>query len=156
MENKKEEPDIFEKVFGEEPERGYEFRSVSFTIGSRAIVIGWSAKGIGFGELCLIFTENGLEVDTEMMNNDFVEAVLDEVITRIDGGQKARKWADISLWEKIKYASWKLIKKEIPYPEVMGYKEVQSKEGREDFIKSICLAFKYHILKYEVKKDHDN
>lgn len=124
-EENKDPKNIFEKLFGQEPESGYIFRGLQFSLGHRAVVISWSCQGIGFGELALIFSEAGMDMDTECMGNDFVVAALDETIKRIENGQKAVTYDFTDDGD-------------------MVHKETLDRN--EDFIKSICQTFKFYIL----------
>lgn len=80
-----EEPkDIFEKIFGKKPASGFIFKHLDVTFGWRAIIIKWSAQGIGFGELTFIFDkDNGLVMDIECMDDEFIHACVSETITRL-------------------------------------------------------------------------
>lgn len=142
-----QQPDIFEKLFGKKPEIGYEFVYLNFSIARRAICFEWCCKGVGFGEYALIFDpEKGLRVDTECMGLDFSLALFDEAIKRINAGQKAKHWKKLN-WFQAKWYEFKhLVLKKNTYPEDMGYKSVDSDEGREEFIKNIILTFKYHMV----------
>lgn len=148
------EPDIFEKFFGKKPEVGYEFTYLTYKICSSAIVFEWGCKGVGFGEYALIFSpEKGLDLDTECMSDDFGIALLDEAVKRIDNKQKAVTWADINLYEKCRDKVFSWFGKQAGYPQCMGYKQVDSKDGHEEFIKNICLAFKFFLTKEEIKNE---
>lgn len=138
-----EKENILEKLFGKEPVSGYEFRYVSFKICHSAIVFQWSCTGIGFGEHALIFdSEKGFDIDTECMGTEFSHALYDEACRLIDAGQKAKKWKKISTierkWQEFRY----LVLKKPKYPECMGYKEIESQDGNEEFIKNVILAFR--------------
>ncbi len=142
-----EQPDIFEKLFGKKPEVGYEFTHLSFSFGWRAICFEWSCKGVGFGEYALIFDpEKGFDVDTECMGHDFSLALFDEAIKRIDAGQKAKRWKKLNVIQRKYYEFKHLVLKKTTYPECMGYKEVDSTDDREEFIKNVILTFKYYLV----------
>lgn len=93
----------FEEIFGKEPPTGYLFRHIDFCFGIRSIVISWSAQGLGFGELALGFSEDGIFLDTEMMDNSFVIACIDESIRRIDSGQKASTSIKLNKTQQVFY-----------------------------------------------------
>ncbi len=117
----KKEKDIFEKLFGKKPKKGYKYNSLDFNLGWRSVVISWSCAGVGFGEMALIFTEKGMEIDSECMSKEFVVATLKETIKRIKKGQKQTKW--------------KFSKK------TMKGRPVESKDGNEQFIMAVCQTF---------------
>ena len=78
--------DKFEKIFGKEPKEGYEFTYTSITCGYRAIVISWSAKGIGFGEFAIILDKdsNTIFADTEHMGKEFCDALVEKACEDFD------------------------------------------------------------------------
>ena len=47
------------------------------------IVIGWSADGIGFGELTITSKNGKLTADTEGMSNVFVGAIFDTLLSNL-------------------------------------------------------------------------
>lgn len=146
-------PDIFEKLFGKKPEVGYEFTHLSFSFGWRAVCFQWSCKGVGFGEAAFQFKgEEGFDIDHECMGYDFVIALVDEAVRRIDAGQKARKSVQLSYIKRKYYELMHTYFKKTSYPECMGYKEVDSDEGHEQFLKNVMLTFK-HYIQPEEKKD---
>ena len=78
----------WKKVFGEEPETGYNFKRVSVDLmdleKSRGFRIRWAASGIGFGELAIIWSsEQGFYTDTEYMGEEFVSALIKEATPQI-------------------------------------------------------------------------
>lgn len=117
--------DIWEKLFGQSPEHGYEFKSMDITLAWRAIIIQWTCSGVGFGELTFIFdSERGLRIDDEMMGEEFVLAAINEATKRMAEGQKA-------------YISKGLSEK--------GPQYTESIDGNEKLIESILLTFKYYL-----------
>lgn len=119
--------DIFEKAFGKAPLRGYEFKYLDFQLGWQAIVLSWGCSGVGFGELAFIFDRNqGLTIDDECMGKEFVLVSIEEVIKRINEGQKASVFTH---WD-----------------ETQGPQYKESEEGVEKFIESSLLMFKYYLL----------
>lgn len=75
--------DIFEKLFGKEPEVGYDFQRIEVGVYHRAIVISWSAKGIGFGDVNLIIEDKKIKINTECMSKCFCDALIAEAIKKI-------------------------------------------------------------------------
>lgn len=118
---------IFEKLFGKEPEDGnYIFNYLDYSIGWGSVVLSWSCQGIGFGELAFCFDpEKGLDIDDECMGKEFVLCAIDEVVSRVEKGQKA---VVSSFYEN------------------EGIKYYESKESNEIFIKNVLLTFKKYIL----------
>lgn len=50
------------------------------TSGDGGFMIGWSAMGIGFGELTVSFKDGKIQIDDECMSREFVEAVMKKLI----------------------------------------------------------------------------
>lgn len=82
----KKNNDTFEKLFGKEPKEGYDITHTSVTCGWRAIVISWSAKGIGFGELAIVIDDKdgSIYADTECMNKEFCDEVVKKACETLD------------------------------------------------------------------------
>lgn len=85
---------LWEKVFGKEPEKGYKFHGTKVEVVDsdifKGFVIHWSAAGIGFGQVFVGWGLNvkklksypkqqGFHTDTECMSQEFVEALMKEV-----------------------------------------------------------------------------
>ena len=119
---------LFESAFGKAPKKGYKYNSLHYEFGWRSIVISWSCRGIGFGQLVLIFTPKGLEIDSEGMSSDFIESTLNETIKRLKKGQKATKWVKNTQNSKIQ-------------------ESVDSEENHELLIASICSTFLFLLKK---------
>ena len=83
----KKKKDIFESLFGKSPKKGYEFTSIKVEPWHNedfgGIVISWSARGIGFGEVTFSFKNGKIEMDTECMSNEFVLALLAHSIPKL-------------------------------------------------------------------------
>lgn len=80
----KKTKDIFEKLFGEKPKKGYEITYTNTSCGWRAIVIQWSAKGIGFGDLAIVFENGVIYAETECMSKEFCDAVIKKACENLD------------------------------------------------------------------------
>jgi len=89
-------PDLFERAFGKEPKVGYDFKSVEIGCYWRAIVIRWSATGIGFGEIALVIEDKKIKIDTECMSKEFCDALIAEAVKKI----KAEETNEESLTEE--------------------------------------------------------
>lgn len=78
--------DTFEKLFGKEPKEGYDITYTSVECGYRAVVISWSAKGIGFGQLAIIIDKdtNSIYADTEHMGKEFCDAIVKKACENLD------------------------------------------------------------------------
>lgn len=90
--------DIFEKIFGERPKKGYKLRSIDITVvdtdAFKGFNIVWMAQGIGFGEVFVGWGLNhpnlkdfpeqqGFHADTEFMSEKFVQALMKEAAPKI-------------------------------------------------------------------------
>lgn len=78
--------DNFEKIFGKEPESGYDFTYTQITCGWQSVVIKWGARGVGFGQLGIIISEKdgSIFADTECMNKEFCDAVVEKACENLD------------------------------------------------------------------------
>jgi hypothetical protein len=123
--SKNKENDLFEKAFGKKPKKGYKFTGLGYSFGYRSIIISWTCKGIGFGQLALIFDDTGLAIDSELMTNEFIISALNETIKRIKKGQKADKWIFSKVTKKGRC--------------------VESQEGHEQFISAMCSTFLWYM-----------
>jgi hypothetical protein len=63
--------------------------------GEDGMLIRWSCPGCGFGELTVVKHPNGqIEVDTEAMSSEFVDAVIDKLSKGVGlTGQYVDRWA---------------------------------------------------------------
>ena len=90
--------DVFEKIFGKAPKTGYDFKSVDVEVidssWMKGFSIKWLAAGIGFGEVFVgwgVDTEylkdfprqQGFHADTELMSDEFVQALMKEAAPKI-------------------------------------------------------------------------
>lgn len=58
----------------------YKFLQVVLSFYPGAVVISWSAKAVGFGELTFHLSDGRLSIDTEGMSQQFVDELLTEVL----------------------------------------------------------------------------
>jgi hypothetical protein len=90
--------DKLEQLFGKAPKEGYEFNAVDVQVVDndrfKGLKISWSAKGIGFGEVNMMWgigkdikakwpKQYGFHTDTELMSKEFVDALMVEAAPKI-------------------------------------------------------------------------
>lgn len=93
-----ESEDIFEKVFGKKPKKGYKFTHVEVSLTDndcfKGFCIAWSAKGIGFGEVFFGWGldmerlkdfphQQGFYLSTEHMGAEFIQALIKKAAPKI-------------------------------------------------------------------------
>lgn len=91
--------DIFQKLFGEAPTKGYEFTHIKASIGWRSVVISWVAKGIGFGETAIFIEKKKIKIDTECMSKAFCDAVVEECIRQMKKEEDLEEQSEESIYE---------------------------------------------------------
>jgi len=81
----KDDGDPFEKMFGKAdppPGKKYDFAYAEVSNPRPGVVvIGWSARGMGFGEVTLLMRDNGkLYLDTECMSDRFLNELFEFLV----------------------------------------------------------------------------
>lgn len=98
MAKKKSKKNPFENMFGKRPKKGYRFRYVEVEVidneNFKGFDIGWSASGIGFGHVSVVWgisdhikndwpKQYGFHVDTEGMSDKFIQALMKKAAPKI-------------------------------------------------------------------------
>lgn len=68
---------------------------------SAHVIIGWGAKGIGFGELTIIECNGAFEINSECMSRRFVKAILERIVDSAETKDSDVKVLAMAVLEKV-------------------------------------------------------